>query len=155
MRRFIGVIGASNPPLDLIPVAERVGEEIASRGGILICGGMGGVMEAVCRGAKRRGGLTIGILPTTSREDANPFVDIPIPTGMGYARNIIIVLSSEALIAIGGAYGTLTEIAFALHFQRPIIGLSTWRIHGQEGEIKDIIYVDDPVLAVKLAMEGG
>jgi uncharacterized protein (TIGR00725 family) len=153
MRKFIGVIGASQPPDELLPIAEKVGEEIAKRGGILICGGMGGIMESACKGAKRSGGLTVGILPTITRDSANPYIDIPIVTGIGYARNIIVVLSSEAIIAIGGAYGTLTELAFALHFNIPVIGIRTWRVESEFTEVKGIIYVDEPEEAVRIAME--
>jgi uncharacterized protein (TIGR00725 family) len=153
MRKFIGVIGASQPPDELLPIAEKVGEEIAKRGGILICGGMGGIMESACKGAKRSGGLTVGILPTITRDSANPYIDIPIVTGIGYARNIIVVLSSEAIIAIGGAYGTLTELAFALHFNIPVIGIRTWRVESEFTEMKGIIYVDKPEEAVRIAME--
>ncbi|MGB9797248.1 MAG: TIGR00725 family protein [bacterium] len=154
MRKFIGVIGASQPPEELLPIAEKVGEEIAKRGGILICGGMGGIMEYACKGAKKVGGITVGIIPTMDRNSANPYVDIPIVTGMGYARNIIVVLSSEAVIAIGGAFGTLTELAFALHFNIPVVGIRTWRVESEHTEVKGIVYVDSPEEAVKIAMEG-
>jgi len=153
MRKLIGVIGASQPPEELLPIAERVGEEIARRGGILICGGMGGIMEWACKGAKSKGGLTVGILPTMTRDSANPYVDIPIVTGIGYARNIIVVLSSQAVIAIGGAYGTLTELAFALHFNIPVVGIRTWRLQSEFTEVRGIIYVDEPEEAVRIAME--
>jgi len=153
MRKLIGVIGASQPPEELLPIAERVGEEIARRGGILICGGMGGIMEWACKGAKSKGGLTVGILPTMTRDSANPYVDIPIVTGIGYARNIIVVLSSQAVIAIGGAYGTLTELAFALHFHIPVVGIRTWRLQSEFTEVRGIIYVDEPEEAVRIAME--
>lgn len=154
MRKLIGVIGASQPPEELLTLAEKVGEEIAKRGGVLICGGMGGVMEWACKGAKKQGGITVGILPSMSRESANPYVDIPIVTGMGYARNIIVVLSSQAIIAIGGAYGTLTELAFALHFNIPLVGIRTWHLQSDQTEVRGIIYVDEPEEAVKIAMEG-
>jgi uncharacterized protein (TIGR00725 family) len=153
MRKFIGVIGASQPPEELLPIAEKVGEEIGKRGGVLICGGMGGIMESACKGAKSEGGITVGILPTMTRDSANPYIDIPIVTGMGYARNIIVVLSSEAIIAIGGAYGTLTELAFALHFNIPVVGIRTWRAESEYTEVKGIIYVDEPEEAVRMAME--
>ncbi|MBC7329687.1 TIGR00725 family protein [bacterium] len=153
MRKFIGVIGASQPPAELLPVAEKVGEEIGKRGGVLICGGMGGIMESACKGAKRRGGVTVGILPTLTRDSANPYIDIPIVTGIGYARNMIVVLSSEAIIAIGGAFGTLTELAFALHFNIPVVGIRTWRVESEFTEVKGISYVDEPEEAVRIAME--
>jgi uncharacterized protein (TIGR00725 family) len=153
MRKFIGVIGASQPPDELLPIAEKVGEEIAKRGGVLICGGMGGIMEYASKGAKMAGGTTIGILPTMTRDSANPYIDIPIVTGIGYARNIIVVLSSEAIIAIGGAYGTLTELAYALHFNIPVVGIRTWRLESEFTDVKGIIYADKPEEAVRIAME--
>ncbi|MCU0645959.1 MAG: TIGR00725 family protein [bacterium] len=106
---------------------EEVGYQIAQRKAILICGGLGGVMEAACRGAKQEGGTTIGVLPGIDKFSANKFVDIPIVTGIGEARNSIIVRTADALIAIGGKYGTLSEIAFALAFGKPIVGLQTWQ----------------------------
>ena len=154
MRKFIGVIGASQPSEELLPIAERVGKEIAKRGGVLICGGMGGIMESACKGAKSQGGITVGILPTITRDSANPYIDIPIVTGMGYARNIIVVLSSEAIIAIGGAYGTLTELAFALHFAVPTVGIRTWRVESEYTQVKGVVYIDEPEEAVRIAMEG-
>ena len=101
---------------------------MAEKGAILICGGRGGVMAAACRGAKSGGGLTIGILPGTHRSQANPYVDIPIVTGIGEARNAIITRTAQAVIAIGGSYGTLSEIAFALAFGVPVVGLGTWEM---------------------------
>src|SRR4030042_7032865 len=110
---FIAVIGASHCSAEEAANAESVGRELAKRGVGVICGGLGGVMEAVCRGAAAEGGLTIGILPGDSPRDANPYVKIPIVTGLGYARNSIVVKSPQAVIAVGGSYGTLSEIAFA------------------------------------------
>ncbi|MFH0813429.1 MAG: TIGR00725 family protein, partial [Pseudomonadota bacterium] len=128
MMRRIGVIGNSACSDEVINLAEKVGEEVAKRKGILICGGLTGVMEGAARGAKKAGGLTVGILPGNRDSDANPFIDIPIVTGLGYARNIIVVQSSEVVIAIGGKYGTLSEIAYALQFNIPVVGLQTWDI---------------------------
>jgi len=127
-RKIIGVIGGSTCPPEIAELSRQVGRALAERKAILICGGLGGVMEAACRGAKEAGGLTIGVLPTDSPADANPYVDIPIVTGMGDARNIIIVRSSDAVIAIDGEYGTLSEIAFCLRFGVPVVGLKTWAI---------------------------
>jgi len=109
-----------------------VGRELGSRGVVLVCGGLGGVMEAACRGAKEAGGTTVGILPGTDRSDANEFVDVPIATGLGEGRNAILVRSAEALIAIGGGYGTLSEIALALRRGNRVVGLGTWDIEGVE-----------------------
>ncbi|MCI0495902.1 TIGR00725 family protein [candidate division KSB1 bacterium] len=142
--KIIGVIGQGRDcSEELLKAAEEVGYHIARRGAILICGGLGGVMEAACRGAKKGGGTTIGMLPTADKFAANEFVDIPIVTGIGEARNSIIVRTADALIAIGGKYGTLSEIAFALAFGKPIVGLQTWQ--GFEG----LIQCDSPVEAVE------
>jgi uncharacterized protein (TIGR00725 family) len=119
-----------------------VGRELASRGVVLVCGGLGGVMEAACMGAKEGGGTTIGILPGTDRAAANPFVDFAIPTGLGEARNALVVRAADALIAVGGAYGTLSEIAFALKAGKPVAGLGTWDVDG-------VIVVDSPEAAVE------
>ncbi|MCG9479856.1 MAG: TIGR00725 family protein [Actinomycetia bacterium] len=126
----ISVIGGSRikPGSPVYNAAFKVGQNIASSGAILVCGGLTGVMEAACRGAKDKGGLTIGILPSTDKASANQWVDIPIPTGLGYARNSLVVLSGDAVIAIDGADGTLSEIGYALTFSKPLIGLNTWNI---------------------------
>ena len=134
MVRVIGVIGESafSAP-EHEALAEDVGGRIAAAGAVLICGGSTGVMEAACRGARRAGGLTVGILSGIERAEANPFVTIAVATGMGQARNTLIVLSSDALIAIGGGYGTLAEIALALRYGKPVIGLRTWQAgHGDQ-----------------------
>ena len=143
----IGVIGASQCGKALSETAFQTGRLIAQGGGILVCGGMGGVMEAACRGANEAGGLTVGILPGASARDANRFVDVPIVTGMGYTRNSLVVLSSQAVIAIGGRYGTLSEIAFAIQYKIPLIGLNTWKI------ATAIKHVKTPEEAVKLAFK--
>ena len=127
-KTVIGVIGSSSCSSSVSEIAYIVGKEIARKGAILICGGLGGVMEAACKGVKEEGGITIGVLPGDSKEKANAYVDIPITTGMGEARNIIIVRSSDAVIAIAGKYGTLSELAFALRFDVPIVGIATWNI---------------------------
>jgi uncharacterized protein (TIGR00725 family) len=97
---------------------------------VLVCGGLGGVMEAACRGAKEGGGTTVGILPGSERSAANEFVDVAIPTGLGEARNALVVRAADALIAVGGGYGTLSEIAFALKAGKPVVGLGSWEIEG-------------------------
>jgi uncharacterized protein (TIGR00725 family) len=143
--RKIGVIGDAVCSEKIMGLAEEVGREIAKRKGVLVCGGLTGVMEGAARGAKKEGGLTIGIIPSESADDANPFIDIPIVTGLRDARNIIVIRSSEAIIAIHGKYGTLSEIAFALKFNIPVIGLYTWDIS------QDIIIASNAVDAVKKA----
>ena len=127
-RKVIGVIGGGQCSSEIENVAEEVGSLIAQKGGVLICGGLSGVMEAACRGAKKSNGTTIGVLPGSRKSDANSFVDIPIVTGMSDARNIIIVRSADAVIAINGKYGTLSEISFCLVFNVPVIGLKTWDV---------------------------
>ncbi len=127
---LIGVIGASSCSAEIAELAEAVGREIGKRGVVLICGGLGGVMEFAAKGAKEAGGLTIGILPGTSKKEANCYIDIPIVTGLGHARNIIIAHSSDSLIAIAGEHGTLSEIAIGLKLKKTVIGLNTWDIEG-------------------------
>ncbi len=146
-KKTIGVIGSGENIAELNSLAFQVGIEIAKYNCIVICGGLGGVMEHVCRGAKKQGGTTVGIIPGNKRYMCNPFVDIPIVTNMGEARNILIVQSSQAIIAIGGGYGTLSEICFALKLKIPIVGLKTWDISD------DIIKVATPHEAVKLAVK--
>ena len=125
---IIAVIGDSSCSAEEAKLAETVGELLAQRGVTIICGGLGGVMEAVCRGAKSKGGLTIGVLPGENSSMANSYVDIPIATGLGYARNMAVVKSAQAVIAIGGNYGTLSELAYALGNDIPVIGLNTWAL---------------------------
>jgi len=143
---IIAVIGDASCSTEEAELAEAVGEELAQRGVTIICGGLGGVMEASCRGAKSKGGLTIGILPGEDSSMANQYVDIPIATGVGYARNMAVVKSAQAVIAIGGNYGTLSEIAYALKRGIPVIGLNTWSLcrNGQKG---------DPIIRVHSATE--
>jgi uncharacterized protein (TIGR00725 family) len=149
----ISVIGGSQADKDIKELSFEVGREIAKNNALLVCGGMGGVMEYACRGAKSENGLTLGILPSDDDLYANDYVDIKLPTGLGYARNALVVLASHAVIAIDGRSGTLSEIGYALTYQKPLIGLRTWRL---EPSVKDkdlpIIYTDDPVDAVKLAI---
>nr|MBC7245471.1 TIGR00725 family protein [Chloroflexota bacterium] len=149
---FIAVIGAGRCSAEVAMLAEAVGRELAKRGAILVCGGLGGVMEAACRGAKAAGGLTVGILPGTSRRDANPYVDIPIVTGMGEARNVLVVQSAQAVIAIHGEYGTLSEIAHALKLGIPVIGLHTWQLAKEGHENHAIVRVQTALEAVEKAL---
>ncbi len=131
VNKQIGVIGAGNCDESIAMIAEEVGREIAKRGAVLICGGLGGVMQAAACGAKQEGGTTIGILPGSRREDANPYIDIVILSAMGHARNAIIAQSCDALIAIDGEYGTLSEIALSLKMGKKVVVLeSEWEIEG-------------------------
>jgi len=148
----IGVIGGSAPTAEEQSTAEAVGRALAERGAVLICGGRGGVMEAACRGARSAGGLTIGVLPGTSRAGANPYVDIPIVTGLGEARNVIITRTAKAVIAIGGSYGTLSEIAFALAFGTPVVGLGTWEMKREGHPSPPIAHAATPEEAVSRAL---
>jgi len=136
----IGVIGSGDCSPEIYQLAYEVGQGIARAGARLICGGLGGVMEAAAKGAKEAGGLTIGILPGTSPDEANPYIDIPIVTDMGHARNIIVVRSSQAIIAVSGSYGTLSEIALALKIGIAVVGLKT-------------TYRDDQMLQASTAQE--
>lgn len=143
---IVAVIGDSFCSADEAEIAESVGVELAARGATVICGGLGGVMEAVCRGARSKGGLTIGILPGDDSRVANQFVDIPIVTGVGYARNMAVVKSAQAAIAVGGSYGTLSEIAYALKNGIPVIGLNTWLLSRNAQK-------DDPIIRARSAVE--
>jgi len=139
VRRSLGVIGGGECDAETYEIARTVGAAIAARGFLLVCGGLAGVMEAACRGAQEAGGVTLGILPGTEKGDANPFVDIAVPTGLGHARNVLVVNSSDALIAIGGGAGTLSEIALGLKTGKPVVGIRTWPLPGnvvpmEEGE---------------------
>lgn len=125
---FVAVVGGARCSDDDAKLAEGVGRELARRGAVLVCGGLGGVMEAAARGAKETGGLTVGILPGDRREAANSGISVPIVTALGEARNTIVVRSAQALIAIDGEYGTLSEIALALKLGIPVVGLNTWSL---------------------------
>jgi uncharacterized protein (TIGR00725 family) len=149
---FIGVIGGSDVSPKVVETAEEVGREVARRGAVLVCGGLTGVMEAACRGASREGGLTIGILPGDSRRTANRYVKIPIVTGIGHARNVIVVKSSQAIVAIDGSYGTLSEIAHALQNGIPVIGLGTWSFLINKQIDEAITRAKNPKEAVDMAM---
>jgi len=142
-RISIGVIGTGECDQKTYQIAFRVGELIAHSGYDLVCGGLGGVMEAAAKGCKSAGGLAIGIIPQERAENANPFIDIVIPTGMGIMRNLLVVRSAAGLIAIDGRYGTLSEIAYAVQLEKPIVGIETWSVSDQ------IEQFDNPDQAVK------
>ncbi len=141
---IIGVIGAGECNQEEYNNAYQVGRLIAEAGDMLITGGLGGVMEAASRGAKEAGGTTIGILPGLKKEDANPFIDIPIVTAASHMRNIIIVNSADVLIAVYGGYGTLSELAIALKLKKKVIAFKSWDIDGA-------VKADTPAEAVKSA----
>lgn len=137
----VSVIGGGSVPDEIYETAVTVGRELGDRGHTVVCGGLGGVMEAVCKGAREEGGHTIGILPGSARSDANEYVEMAIATDMGNARNVMVVLNGDATIAIDGSTGTLSEIGHALDFGRPVVGLETHDVPGLEP-------VETPVEAV-------
>lgn len=149
---LIAVIGGNQCTSEESGMAQEVGRLLATGGATVVCGGLGGIMEAACRGAKAAGGQTIGILPGDSRSAANDYVDMPIVTGMGHARNVIIVKSARAIIAIDGSYGTLSEIAHALQNGVPVVGLGTWSVALKDQPDQGIIRADSPEDAVNKAM---
>jgi uncharacterized protein (TIGR00725 family) len=151
-KRFIAVIGGNQCSPQEAQLAEEVGRELARRGAILVCGGLGGIMEAACKGAQSAGGITIGILPGDSRQAANRYVQIPIVTGLGYARNLAVVKSAQAVIAIDGSYGTLSEISHALQSGIPVIGINTWSLSRNGQQDKSIIPAQNAVEAVNKAL---
>ena len=149
---FLAVVGSASCDAETAALAEQVGCEIARLGAVLICGGRGGVMEAACRGARSAGGTTVGILPGTDRAEANPYVDIPIVTGLGEARNALVVRSADAVIAVRGGYGTLSEIALALKMGRPVVGLDTWKLDLPDHTESGLATANDPAEAVQKAI---
>jgi uncharacterized protein (TIGR00725 family) len=149
---YIAVVGAGNPHPGTDGAAFEVGRALGGRGAVLVCGGMTGVMEAACRGAKEAGGTTVGILPTSHRRHANPHVDIAIATGMGEMRNALVVRAVDAVIAVGGEFGTLSEIALALKIGVPVVGLQTWELAKPTGPVQAIVAADSPEDAVEKAL---
>ena len=148
----ISIVGEAGAAPEIVALAEEVGAELGRRGVTLVCGGGHGVMEAVCRGAKSEGGTTVGILPSSNPAAGNRWVDIRIPTGLGQGRNVIIARSGNAVIAIGGRYGTLSEIGHALKAGIPVVGLNTWTISKQGAVDPSIIVATDAKDAVEKAV---
>lgn len=144
---YVAVVGPGDAPEAVQRQAEAVGRGLAGQGAVVVCGGLGGVMAAACRGAKEAGGTTVGILPGTDRSQANPWVDVAVPTGMGEARNALVVRSADTVVALAGEYGTLSEIALALKLGRPVVGLGTWEIAGVQ-------VAENPADAVTRALAG-
>lgn len=149
---YIAVIGSGQCSSELYALAQQVGYLLAQKGAILVCGGLGGVMEAACRGAKEADGQTIGILPHSQRE-GNPYLDIALPTGLGEARNFLVVKVADSVIAVGGGYGTLSEIGLALKMGKKVVALQSWEL-SQRGHLDNcgLIKVAEPQKAVKLAL---
>ena len=152
MAVHVGVIGEGVCSTRVARQAERVGAAIARAGAVLLCGGLGGVMEAASRGAAGAGGVVVGLLPGLGRGDANRWVTIPIVTGMDQARNVVLVRSCDAVIAVGGRYGTLSEIALALKLGIPVVGLRTWRLRPPEGPRVPLLTAATPEEAVARAL---
>ena len=146
---YLAVCGAGEPDDDTDAIAEEVGRRLAEAGAILVCGGLGGVMTAACKGADSAGGLSVGLLPGTSRSEANEFLDIALPTGMGEMRNALIVRCVDAVIAIGGGWGTLSEIALARKAGVPVFGIGTWDLGEYPGGIEEM---EDATSAVEAAL---
>jgi len=138
----VAVVGGHSCSERIYKIAQELGQLIAQEGWILICGGSSGVMEAACKGAKEKGGLTVGILPSYDGAEANDYLDLKLPTGLGYGRNILVVRAAEFIIAVDGNYGTLSEIAFAFNDPKPVIGIETW-------DIKGVVKVNTPKEAIQ------
>ena len=146
MTPYVAVVGAGSADAGLARVAEDVGRGLAEGGAVVLCGGLSGVMEAVCRGCRAAGGTSIGILPGDDRRAANEFVDVALATGMGEMRNTLIVRAADVVVALGGEHGTLSEIAFALKIGRPVVGYETWELANRRG-------ADDAIVRVRSAAE--
>ena len=154
MAVYVGVVGSGEAATPHAEVAEWVGRSLADRGAIVVTGGLGGVMEAASRGAREAGGTTVGILPGPDRSAANPYVDVAIPTGLGEARNALVARAADALIAVGGSWGTLSEIALALRAGKRVVGLRSWDVSDPDLPAERILAATGPVEAVELALEG-
>jgi uncharacterized protein (TIGR00725 family) len=136
-RRQVSVVGSSDANSPSVTLAVEVGRAVAELGAALICGGLGGAMEAAARGAKERGGLTIGIVPTYRKDSANAYLDIVIPSGLGHARNVLVVASGDVVIALPGSHGTRSEVSLALALGKPVIGVAAW------SEIENVQFVSN------------
>jgi uncharacterized protein (TIGR00725 family) len=154
---YVAVVGAGVAGEDLARAAEDVGRGLGERGAVVLCGGLSGVMEAACRGCRAGGGTTVGILPGTDRRDANPFVDVALTTGMGEMRNALIVRAADVVVALGGEYGTLSEVAFALKIGRPVVGYETWELSKRGSADDGIVRVSssEEAVAAVLRLAGG
>jgi len=144
---YVAVVGPGDgAAAAVLDVAEEVGARLASRGAVVVCGGLGGIMAAACHGAREAGGTTLGLLPGSDRSAANAWVSIAVATGLGELRNGLVVRAADAVIAVGGGYGTLSEIAFALKAGKAVVGLGGWEIPG-------VLVASDPAAAVALALD--
>ena len=152
LRPHIAVAGGSSTSPEEDALAEAVGRAVAEGGGVVVCGGLGGAMEAACRGAKQAGGITVGILPGIDGTEANAYVDVVVPTGLGEARNALVVRSADALVAVAGEFGTLSEIALALRAGIPVVGLRTWELRRDGLEVDALVRADSPGEAAAAAL---
>lgn len=144
----VSVIGGHKINKSQERLAYRVGQIIAQAGAVLVCGGLGGAMEAAAKGAREAGGLTVGILPGVSKADANPYIDIPLPTSLGYARNVIVACSADLIIALPGSDGTQSEICYGLIYKRPVIDLGNWNKSGMS-RIKSLENLEQEIKKIK------
>jgi uncharacterized protein (TIGR00725 family) len=150
--RYIAVVGPSAGTPAELALGEEIGRLIGEAGAVLVCGGMGGVMEAVASGCARAGGKSVGILPGDSRLDANPYLTVAVATGMGEGRNVIVVRTADVVIAVHGEFGTLSEIALALKTGTPVVGLGTWELGKAGLPVDAIVQAEDPTDAVEKAL---
>ena len=153
MSLYIGVAGASQPEPSLLPIGEALGRCLAEAGAIVVCGGGTGVMTAVCRGARKAGGQTVGLLPGGERDAGNPYLSVALPTALGEGRNLLLVRASDALVAVGGGFGTLSEIALALRIGVPVVGLATWGLTLSEKAVDAFPVARSAEEAARLATE--
>lgn len=149
---YVAVVGSGDSDTKTDEVAEEVGRLIAEAGAVLVCGGLTGVMAAACRGAHSVGGTTVGILPGDDRRAANPYVDVAVATGLGEARNTVVVRAADVVIAVAGEFGTLSEIGFALKVGTPVVGVGTWELARAGDTVDAIARAETPDLAVNLAL---
>lgn len=148
----VAVSGGGDAGEETCRQAEELGRELARRGAVVVTGGLGGAMEAACRGAKAEGGTTIGILPSDDRADANAWVDVAVPTGLGEGRNALVVRAADVVVAVAGEFGTLSEIALALRLGRPVVGLGTWELVRRGRAVPAIVVASGPADAAEKAM---
>jgi uncharacterized protein (TIGR00725 family) len=148
----VAVSGGGEAGEETCQVAEEVGRELARRGAVVLTGGLGGVMAAASRGAKAERGTTVAILPGDDRDDANPWVDVALPTGMGEGRNVLLVRAADAVIAVAGEFGTLSEIALALRLGKPVVGLGTWGLLRDGEPVDAVVAAASPAEAAEKAV---
>jgi uncharacterized protein (TIGR00725 family) len=149
----VAVVGPAQAGLEESQAAEEIGRCLARAGAVLVCGGLGGVMEAACRGAAEAGGLSVGLLPGLRRDEGNPWLGVAVPTGMGEARNALVVRAADAVVAVGGGWGTLSEVALALKAGKPVVGISTWELAKAGTAVEGIVRVRSPAEAVERVLE--